>query len=447
MIKKIISASVIAVFLFSNNYARGLSLNYKKLSQVKELQTSKGVRIFYMYDNSTKIINIRIGFLKSGSAYQAQQKSSLPYFYSKAVFAGTLSYNKMELDQKINQISAKVNTDTDLENFTFSLTVPEIVLKKALKLFASIITEPNFDEFEIKKIQANVSSEMRDLISNKMTFIMQKAAPAIIFKGHPYEVGYKGEVENFLKLSIDDLKKFKDEYIVSKNAVAAVFGNISEIEAKKIIDDIFKKIPEGKEATRIISDTSLKISNEIKNYYYPGPQSTVALILPFKKTNSPEYPAACLACRIIGGTMNQSRIFNELRNHLGLVYWGYIFSQNFLHADVAYACFETSKEKQNDAILALKNLIKQTKEEGITKEEFELAKNNFKGNLLVTLRKSSTLCDYYFKGLLLNRSVKMLEEDIENIEKLTLKEVNLEIKNLLDDQNMLFITVGGQNKE
>lgn len=420
---------------------------YQKLCRVKELKSRQGVRIFYMCDRSTKIVNVRVGFLSSGSAYQKPFKAGVPLFYVSAVFAGTLSYKKLVLEEGISRISAKISAISNFDNIYFSLTTPKIVLDEALSLFSSVICEPSFDEKEVEIIHTNLYSEMQNYVSDRLPFIINYAAPAIVYKGHPYEAGIFGKIEDFAKLSIDDLKKFKSKYISPNNAVAAVFGDISEAKAVEIIDGIFSKIPKNNKIIDEVCDTSVKLENYTQHYFDPGPQTTAALVLRYENKNSKDRAAAVLAYRIIGGRMNKSRIFDELRNKQGLVYWGYIFTKNYLHSELAYACFATATKKAPKAINALKDLIRGVRKNGISAAELSLAKKNFKGKLLVDLRGSSELCDYYFSNMLFNFSHNILKQEMEDIDSVTLKDVNRVISKLLDEEKMLFIIIGEQGKE
>lgn len=420
---------------------------YQKLCQVKELKSRQGVRIFYMCDKSTKIVNVRVGFLNSGSAYQKPFKAGVPLFFARAVFAGTLSYKKLIFEEGMNRISAKISAISNFDNIYFSLTVPKMVLDEALGLFSSLICEPSFDEKEVKIMHTNLYSEMQNYVSNRLPFIINYAAPSIVYKGHSYEAGIFGKIEDFAKLSIDDLRRFKNKYISPNNAVAAVFGDVSEAKAIEIIDGIFSKIPKNNKIIEEVCDASLKLENYTQHYFDPGPQTTAALVLRYENKNSKDRAAAVLAYRIIGGQMNKSRIFDELRNKQGLVYWGYIFAKNYLHSELAYACFETSTKKAPKAISALKDLIRDVRKNGISASELSLAKKNFKGKLLVALRGSSELCDYYFSNMLFNFSPDVLRQEIEDIDSVTLDDVNRVISKLLDEEKMLFIVIGEQSKE
>jgi zinc protease len=324
----------------------------------------------------------------------------------------------------------------------FSLTAPKIVLEKAVVLLNVSLTSPNFEEDKVKLIQNGMGGSMQNYAANPTDSAFASIIPSIIFKSHSYENGIFGLPEDFTKLSIDDLKNYKSKFLTVANAEVCVFGDILESEAISLIDKIFSKIENGEPATDDIRDTEPQLNSEIKKYYADGPQSSIFFVLKTERPMSDKRSAAAILYRILGeGLVFKGRILSKLRTEKGLIYSGNAYSIDSKHSSHIFGELHTDNSKVQNAIDLLKSIIKDLKEKGITEPEFQFAKNNIKGKLLVSLRTSEDLCRFYFHKKLLGFGTNALSETIEKIDHVTLAEVNSLAAKILDEN--VFVVIGG----
>jgi zinc protease len=94
----------------------------------------------------------------------------------------------------------------------------------------------------------------------------------------------------------------------------------------------------------------------------------------------------------------------------------------------------------------LKAIVKDLRENGINESELLFAKSNMKGKMLVSLRTSEDICHFYFHKKLQGFGTTVLAETIEKIDATTLEEVNSLAKEILDENNMSFVVIGGAKK-
>ena len=104
---------------------------------------------------------------------------------------------------------------------------------------------------------------------------------------------------------------------------------------------------------------------------------------------------------------------------------------------------ETDNKKVDKAIAALKNIIKDLREKGITEDELKFAKGYINSSTLVQLRTSGKLCNFYFAEMMRGRGVNALNERLDGINNVTLNEVKKFCKDNLDENNIPFVIIGG----
>ncbi len=446
---KIIFFSILLLTLFTSfellcveNFPK--NQKYTKPSTVKSIVSKNGIRIFHMRDSSASLVHIKIVFKKSGTAYQEKSKFGVPEFYSSAVFCGSGQYTQSGLEQKLSNISTSVSCASNCNNLVFSITVPTIVLDEAIPLLDAVISKPIFEKHKVKAIQNEIVSMLQNYAANPDAAAKNIFIPGMIFKSHVYEAGECGSSEDFAKLTIEDLKKYKKKYVVKKNAEAWVFGDISEDRAIHLIDQILSGIAVGIGSQDTIKDVTPKLSNEIKKYYAKGPQSTVVFALKGVKPNSLDRYAAIVLLRILGGRgLFKSRIMSVLRTQHGLIYGGLVGMVDLDHANYAIGILKTDNTKVEKVISCLRSIIKDLKENGITESELDFVKRNLSGNLLVGLRTSKNVCDFYFSQMLNGSGVNALNDILNGINNVTMGDVKKLSQKILDEENIPIVVIGG----
>jgi zinc protease len=247
-----------------------------------------------------------------------------------------------------------------------------------------------------------------------------------------------------MKLSIDDLKEYKGKFLVTANAEACVFGDVSEKEAISLLDKVLFKIKKGRSTEDRIPDATLLLNSEIAKYYAEGPQSAIVFILKNERPLSLRRAAATVLYRILGeGCLFKSRIMSELRMKQGLIYSEVMAPIDLNHASYIFGVLWTDNSKTSQAMAALTKVVKDLREKGLTKEELKFAKSNIIGALFVGLRTSEDFCDFCFKKMVNGFRIEMLPYLLEKITNVQLEEVNELARELLDENNMSWLVIGG----
>ncbi|MBQ7674043.1 MAG: insulinase family protein [Alphaproteobacteria bacterium] len=420
--------------------------NTKNIIYAKELKSYRGIKFFYAKDNSSQLVHVKISFDCSGSAYQEKQKAGVPAFYASTVTEGCGSYSSIELKKEISAAMAYLSSNYDMDKIWFNMTTPTLTLEKTAKLLNTVLRDPKFEEDKIKMYQDSKVAALQNYSISPAGSALHQIAPAIIFPGHAYGNGLAGSAEDFAKLTVNDLHKYRKKFIVANNAQGCVFGNISEEQAKRLIDKIFDKIDDGKKAKNIVVDIEPKIFSLKKQYYVNGPISLIIFILKGTKLTSPNrFPARIFSTIFGEGSLFKGRLMGILRGK-GYIYGGSINTLNFDHSDYILGMLETDNSKVEAAITTLKGIIKDFREKGITESELQFAKNLLKGSTVVGLRSSGSLCGFFFTAMRKGLGVNALSDFLDGIDKVTIEEVNGFCKNNLNENDIPFIIMGGNIK-
>ena len=305
-----------------------------------------------------------------------------------------------------------------------------------------VIKLPKFNKDEVKLIQNVIPDSLQDYTASPRWFATNLFLPFRIFGDHPYARTEYGTHENVLKFTVEDIKKYKSKYIVTSNAQACIIGDLTQEEARNCLDKILEGVEKGEPANDNVSAAKIILSSDVKKYHLDGPQSTISFAIKSVKPNAQDFYAQAILRCILGGPIFYSRIMSKMRTQEGLVYGGFVKLRNLSHANYMCGFLQTDNSKVEKAISMLKDILKDLRGNGISEKDLEFAKNNLRGNFLVSLRTSRDLCDFFFDEMRIGINISP-QEYVENISKVKLEEVNKLASTILDENNISLIVIGG----
>jgi predicted Zn-dependent peptidase len=145
---------------------------------------------------------------------------------------------------------------------------------------------------------------------------------------------------------------------------------------------------------------------------------------------------------VLGGSMS-SRLFQEVREKLGLAYsiYSYISSHSDSGSITVYA--GTSRERFREVIEIILRELRRLKTDPLTCEELENAKEQLKGNILLSLESSDNRMTKLAKNEIYFGRYQPLMEIVTGIDRVTPESI-LELSAELIDDNYLTLVLMGE---
>ena len=245
-------------------------------------------------------------------------------------------------------------------------------------------------------------------------------------------------------LSRDDMVDFHREYFHPNNIIIGVSGDFERDAIINKLETLFK----GWEP-RTLSFPALKLpaDREGKSVYFAHkdiPQSTIIMgSFALNKTHPDYFPFSVLNF-IIGGGGFTSRLMSEIRSNRGLAYSvGSIYRAEIDYGLFATYCF-TKSESTLESITLISEILKQVKQEGITPEELERAKNSILNNFIFEFTTPFQIVNKQVAIAYDNLPKDFLETYRERITAVTADDVNMVAQKYLHPDRMLLVVVGNE---
>lgn len=405
------------------------------------------MRFFKKFDNGLKLVvnkiegmhSVAVGVMvKTGSANESKEENGISHFIEHVMFKGTKKRSAFEISDYIDRIGAQINAFTSKEMTCYYTRSTGERINSSLEVLSDIFFDSTFLKEELEKEKGVIIEEI-----NMSEDTPEDICFDLLAESYYGQVGLGqtilGPAKNIRKFTREDVKKYMDKYYVADNVVVSIAGNVDIQNAEKIVEEYF--------TNRFTLSTGAKqvesapISKQSLHKYKDIEQSHIGFVMPGMKMNDDRSDALAIANTILGGGMS-SRLFQKIREELGLAYSVYSYCSTYKNSGVIEIYGGVNTENRDLAANAIVDVVRKFKKEGIKEQEFLRAKEQIKSSLIFSRESTNSQMMVYGKYLLFLNEEFNYDKRIASLEKTTLDDVNEIIKVLFDIENASNVTVG-----
>lgn len=259
-----------------------------------------------------------------------------------------------------------------------------------LDLIADLALNARLPKEQLPLIQkrqiANIREEQEDPLTVALRLCRKK-----VFAGVPYERTALGTEQTVKNLTVADCRDVLAKHVCAANGVVSVFGDVKAKAVRSLVEKAFAKLPKGKRDAS--GATVFGGKPKPGEWVQKLDKEQAVLVIGFRTVGLQDRDSYALslideACSDMG-----SRLFNRIREELGLAY--YVGAQAFaaLGAGAFYFYVGTDAAKIE---LAEKEMLAQIADlatNGLAADEIERAKTTWRSQWLRAQQGNSALAD------------------------------------------------------
>jgi zinc protease len=341
-----------------------------KAGEIQRFELSNGLRLLVREDPRLPLVAMNAVF-KAGLLVETAEKSGISRLFSKVVLKGTARRTAEQIADEIEELGGAVGSESGNNSISVSARVMQPDLRAGLEILSDIVQHATMPAKAVAREQeaqlASIKAEAEDV-----TAIARRLLRQNLFGSHPYALRSSGTPESVAALTSEDLIAFRDRYLVARNGVLAVFGDVRADEVRDLVEEIFAALPAGEPALEDVPHPSKPGSSIEAEQIEEKEQAILMVGFPGIDLFHPDSAALELideACSDLG-----SRLFLRIRDEMGLAYFVGSSVMSGLAAGMFAFYLGTAPEKLADVKTALAEEIEKLAREGLTPEEVARAK-------------------------------------------------------------------------
>ena len=360
-------------------------------------------------------------FLDVGSRYESESLAGASHFIEHMVFKGTEHRpTPLEVVEAIEGKGGILGASTGLETTLYWAKVASAHLPEALDVVSDMLLRARFKASDVEKERAIISEEISSII-DAPEGLCQLLVNQLQWPKHPLGRDVAGTRQSVAALTRDALLCFKAEHYRPGRVILGLAGQVEHAQVVAWAQSTLSEWEPGSLADWEPAPTAPP-GPKLEVRFKEIEQAHLSFSFAGLSRGDPDRFGLQLLNVILGEGM-QSRLFQQVREELGLAYGigSYITSLQDTGAVGIFA--GVGPARAEEALRAILDELDRLRQEPIPKSELDKAVEFVKGRLALSMEDSFTVAAWYAQQRLLGPEVLEPSEVVSRFEAVQVSDI------------------------
>ena len=333
-----------------------------------------------------QVRSVSIGvWVKVGSRFETAERAGISHFIEHLLFKGTENRSAEEIARAIDGVGGTLDAFTSRETTCFYAKILGEHLPLAVDLLSDLVLHPRLDPGDLEKERRVVLEEIK-MVEDDPDDLIHDLFTQQFWPDHPLGRPVLGSRQTLQAITREDVLDHLRNLYQPDRIVIAAAGDLDHGKLTALVGAAFG----GWRGRAVATNGSSPVSN-LTVHHEDRDSAQLHLVLgaeglPYKHPN--RY-AFYLLNAILGSSMS-SRLFQEIREKRGLAYSIYSYQASYHDSGLMAVYAGTSAESYPQVVDLIRAEFARLRTESVDLEEFQRAKEQLKGNLLLGLESTSS---------------------------------------------------------
>lgn len=412
--------------------------------EFKSFTLANGLRVIVHEDPAVQIAVLNILY-DVGSRDEHPEKTGFAHLFEHLMFGG--SKNIANYDEALQLAGGENNAFTSTDITNYYMTLPAQNLETGFWLESDRMLSLSFEPKVLEVQRKVVIEEFKQRYLNQPYGDLWLKFRPLVYKKHPYQWPTIGkEISHIENATMEDVKTFFSKHYVPNQAIMVVAGKVDFEEVKRLSEKWFGPIPRGNDYKRNLPKEPPQKERRFMeiNADVPADALYMAFHIPGKFDDG--YHTADLISDILGRgsssrlyekLVKENEIFSSISASItGSIDPGLLIINGKVSSGIAI-------EKAEEEVQAI---IDDLVNNGTTEKELEKVKNQAEAGLVMSevevLNRAMSLASATLSG-----DTNLVNEEAENIQRVSVEEINKNVKEVLAPSNCSVLHYKSKQKE
>ena len=438
--------AIVAVLAAFATTGYGKKENKAGYIEYEEHVLDNGLRVVLSEDHSVPVVAVNVWY-HVGSANEERGRSGFAHLFEHMMFQGSENVGKGDHMKLVADAGGSMNGSTDTDRTNYFETLPSNRLNLGLWLEADrmrslAITEDNFENQ-----RETVKEERRQGIDNQPYGEAFLVSDTLGYDGWPYDHTVIGSMDDLNDAKLPDVQAFFNRYYCPANAVLVVVGDIDPKKTMDMVKQYFGDIPAGERATfptwnepfdkgerhKDVDAPKANVPALFATYLVPPHNHADSAALELLNSLLCDGESSRLHERLVKDEEAAFAVFGFIDGRLGPSQFRVIAASN---AGVDIATCEKLMDEE----------IEKIKKDGITPEELEKVRTQFKSNFVTGRQTVMNKAENIHHYIRFHGDLTLINTDLDRYLAVTAKDIQrVAQKYLRADNRTMVIAAPPQN--
>ena len=365
-------------------------------------------------------------WVRTASAHEPRLKMGVSHLLEHMVFKGTERRTAQEIALALESRGGSLDAYTSRDATAYQARVLDSDLARALDVITDMVRRPALRDTDLS-LERQVVLEEISTVEDTPDDEVFDLAYETLWPNHPYGFQILGTKETVSAMTADDLKNLHRRAYFPGNCIIAAAGNLTheallaEVERQGWFDT------DGKQSGQLVAPPVPPVPPAVRSVTRAAEKDTAQTHIVFATDTIPyadrrKYSMLVLS-NIFGGGMS-SRLFQRVREELGLAYAIYSFTSFYRAVGMAGVYVGTQPARAEKATAAIRDEYARLAREGLRGAALDDAKQQTLGQLMLSLESPTSRMYRLAGSAVYNEPYRSLDDVLQTVEALTADEVS-----------------------
>ena len=355
-------------------------------------QTTAPTGVIVLSERVPSVRSVAVGiWVRSASAHEPRPKMGVSHLLEHMVFKGTERRTAQQIALALEARGGSLDAYTSRDTTAFQARVLDSDLPQALDVLTDLVRHPVLRASDLE-LERNVVLEEINTVEDTPDDQVFDLAYQTLWPKHSYGYSILGTRDTVSALSTDDLKQLHGRAYFPANCVIAAAGNLTheellaELAQQGWFDD--REAAKGKRERSAAAPIPAAVRGTETRHSKDTAQTHIVFATDSVRYADRRKYALLVLANVFGGGMS-SRLFQRIREELGLAYAIYAFTSFYREVGVTGVYVGTQPKTAPQAAAAIREEYGKLARTGLTGEALAEAKQQTQGQLMLSLESPS----------------------------------------------------------
>lgn len=328
--------------------------------------------------------SVAIGaWVRAASLHEPRDRMGVSHLLEHMVFKGTRRRSAKEIALSLESLGGSLDAYTSREHTVYQARVLDEHLEIAADVIGDLVFEPTIKSADLA-LERNVVLEEIGMVEDTPDDLVFELHNEAVWGDHPLGYSILGTRETVSSLKVDDLKYLHTRAYRPSQLVVAAAGSVDHDQLVEILTRTgWSDRPTGRFKAASVPPP-VAASPSRRHLQREGSQTHIVLGSPTIGYHDSRRHAMVLLSVVLGGGMS-SRLFQRVREEMGLAYSVYTFQTFYAACGVHGVYVGTAPKTAEAALAAIEEELATVVAKGLPEEEIAQGKGQLKGQITLSL--------------------------------------------------------------
>lgn len=339
-------------------------------------------------DNVPGVRSVAFGaWVRAATLHERTEKMGISHMLEHMVFKGTETRSAKDISLALETLGGSLDAYTAREHTSYQARVLDEHVRNAADVIGDFMFHPVLREADLR-LERKVVLEEIAMVDDTPDDVVFEVHNERLWGDNGYGYRILGTRDTVSSFTTDDLRALHVAAYRPDNIVVAAAGSIDHDELVNILGETgWLESAAAVDAATGADFAAPDAAPNAPSYTHverPGAQTQLVFGSSAPAHGDPQRYAFCLVSMLLGGGMS-SRLFQHVREELGLAYAVHTFSSFYSRTGMHGVYVGTSPESADEAAGAVLAELARIAEDSVPADELAAAKQQLKGQITLSL--------------------------------------------------------------